>query len=225
MTTWPSRIAKTVLPCAVAACAPSAAPVHTGMQPGATDRAAVAAAVARADSVRRTFTVADVHFMSGMIPHHAQAVLMARWAPSRGARADVLAFCERIVVGQGDEIEIMRTWLAEKGQPVPAATATHHRMRMGDTEHDMLMPGMLTDAEMAQLDSARGPRFDRLFLTYMMRHHEGAITMVEELLGSVGAAQDELIIKLASDIYADQTSEIERMKTMLAGLSSGGPPS
>jgi uncharacterized protein (DUF305 family) len=208
----------------LAACGPGAPPVHTGLTPGPQDAATIAAAVARADSVRQSFTDADVHFMSGMIPHHAQAVLMARWAPTHGASAAVSAFCERIVVGQGDEIEIMRTWLRDKGLPVPAANATHHRMRMaGGMEHDMLMPGMLSDAELAQLDSARGPDFDRLFLTFMIRHHEGAITMVEELLASNGAAQDELIIKLAADIYADQTSEIGRMKIMLAG-QAGGPP-
>jgi uncharacterized protein (DUF305 family) len=161
--------------------------------------------------------------MSGMIPHHAQAVLIASWAPSHNARADIRAFCERVVVGQGDEIAIMQNWLRDRGLPVPAANATHHRMKMGDMEHDMLMPGMLNEQELARLDSARGPQFDRLFLTFMIRHHEGAITMVEDLLGSAGAAQDELIIKLASDIYADQTTEIERMKTILAAMPAGAP--
>jgi uncharacterized protein (DUF305 family) len=201
-------------------------PVHTGTTPGGQSRDVIITATTQADSVRRSFTNADVHFMSGMIPHHAQAVLIASWAPSHAARADIRAFCERVVVGQGDEIAIMQTWLRDRGLPVPAANSTHLRMKMGDMEHDMLMPGMLTPEELAQLDSARGPRFDRLFLTFMIRHHEGAITMVEELLASSGAAQDDLIIKLANDIFADQTTEIERLKTILAAMpSSGTPPS
>ncbi|HEY5545342.1 MAG TPA: DUF305 domain-containing protein [Gemmatimonadaceae bacterium] len=200
------------------------APVHTGTTPGGQSRDVIIAATTQADSVRRSFTDADVHFMSGMIPHHAQAVLIAGWAPTHAARADIRAFCERVVVGQGDEIAIMQNWLRDRGLPVPAANSTHLRMKMGNMEHDMLMPGMLTPEELAQLDSARGPRFDRLFLTFMIRHHEGAITMVEELLASNGAAQDDLIIKLANDIFADQTTEIERMKTILAAMSSGGTP-
>lgn len=206
----------------VSACARQA-PVHTGTTPGAQSREVIIAATTQADSVRRSFTDADVHFMSGMIPHHAQAVLIAGWAPTHGARADIRAFSERVVVGQGDEIAIMQNWLRDRGLPVPTATATHLRMKMGGMEHDMLMPGMLNAEELAQLDSARGPQFDRLFLTFMIRHHEGAISMVEDLLGSPGAAQDELIIKLANDIFADQTTEIERMKTILAAMPSGAP--
>lgn len=208
---------------AVAIACARQAPVHTGTTPGAQSREVIIAATTQADSVRRSFTDADVHFMSGMIPHHAQAVLIASWAPTHDARADIRAFCERVVVGQGDEIAIMQNWLRDRGLPVPAATATHLRMKMGGMEHDMLMPGMLNAEELARLDSARGPRFDRLFLTFMIRHHEGAISMVEELLGSPGAAQDELIIKLANDIFADQTTEIERMKTILAAMPAGAP--
>ena len=119
---------------------------------------------------------ADVDFMSGMIPHHAQAVIMAGWAPTHGARSDVRILCERIVVGQRDEIELMQTWLRDRGQPVPDAKSTRMRMKMNGVEHDMLMPGMLTDEEMAALDKARGAEFDRLFLTGMIKHHQGAIT-------------------------------------------------
>jgi uncharacterized protein (DUF305 family) len=167
------------------------------------------------------FTAADVHFMSGMIPHHAQAVLIAGWAPSHGASAAVQRFCERIVVGQSDEIALMQTWLSDRNQPVPPANATHLRMKMGDVEHDMLMPGMLSPAELAQLDSARGTDFDRLFLRAMIKHHEGAITMVDQLFGSPGAGQDEVVFKFSSDVYADQTTEIEHMKKMLAAIQAG----
>jgi uncharacterized protein (DUF305 family) len=160
---------------------------------------------------------ADVDFMAGMIPHHAQAVLIAGWAPAHGARSDVRILCERIVVGQKDEIALMQMWLSDHGQPVPATDATHHVMKMGDTEHRMLMPGMLTDAELAQLDKARGPEFDRLFLTFMIKHHEGALKMVDALFESYGGAQDETVFRLASDIWADQQAEIERMQLMLSG--------
>ena len=102
--------------------------------------------------------------MQGMIPHHAQAVKMGGWAPSHGANKDVAILCERIVVGQRDEINLMQTWLSDRGQDVPAADATHHKMKMGGMVHDMLMPGMLTDEEMAALDKARGKEWDRLFL-------------------------------------------------------------
>ena len=172
---------------------------------------------ARPDLVRQPYGAADVEFMSGMIPHHAQAVVMAGWAPSHGARPDVRILCERILVGQRDEIAFMRTWLRDRGETVPAADATHHRMKMNGVEHDMLMPGMLSAEEMAQLDKARGGEWDRLFLAGMIRHHEGAIKMVDDLFESYGALQDDDLYKFASDVYADQTTEIERMRKMLAG--------
>ena len=103
--------------------------------------------------------------MSGMIPHHAQAVIMAGWAPTHGARKDVAILCERIVVGQRDEIALMQTWLRDRGLPVPDADVDAPQDEDANgMEHDMLMPGMLTDEEMAALDRARGPEFDRLFL-------------------------------------------------------------
>jgi len=166
---------------------------------------------------------ADVHFMSGMIPHHAQAVLIAGWAASHGARADIVRLCERIVVGQGDEIALMQSWLRQKGAPVPEATATHLTMSMDGMKHDMLMPGMLSPEQLAELDIARGSKFDRLFLQAMIRHHQGAISMVDELLGSEGAAQDDLVYKFASDVYADQTTEISFMEKMLATIPPDSP--
>ena len=164
---------------------------------------------------RFPYTDADIDFMTGMIPHHAQAVIMGSWAPSHGARADVAILCARIVVGQTDEIALMQTWLADRGLPVPDAKSTRMKMKMNDVEHDMLMPGMLTDEEMAELDRARGPEFDRLFLIGMIKHHQGAIDMVNELLKAYGAAQDETMFKFANDVYADQSIEIDRMQQML----------
>ncbi len=173
---------------------------------------------ARPDLVRYPYSQADVDFMSGMIPHHAQAVLIAGWADSHGARPDIRVLCERMVIAQRDEIEFMRNWLRDRGERVPAANATHHRMKMNGVEHDMLMAGMLTAEELAQLDRARGPEWDRLFMTFMIRHHQGAIKMIDELFASYGALQDDDVYKLASDMYADQTTEIERMEKMLAGM-------
>jgi uncharacterized protein (DUF305 family) len=167
------------------------------------------------------YNEADAEFMAGMIPHHAQALIMAGWCASHGARPDLAILCERIVVGQRDEIELMQNWLGDRGLPVPDATSTRHRMTMNGVEHDMLMPGMLTDEEMAALDRARGPEFDRLFLLGMIKHHEGAIHMVDALFEKYGAAQDETVFRFASDVYADQGIEIDRMKQMLEG---GGRP-
>jgi uncharacterized protein (DUF305 family) len=169
----------------------------------------------RPDLVAYAYTKADVEFMQGMIPHHAQAVKMCAMAPTHAGRREVKLMCERMLVSQRDEIRNMRVWLIDRGQYVPPADATHHRMKMGDMEHDMLMPGMLSDAEMAQLDKARGEAWDRMFLTFMIRHHQGAIKMVEDLLATDGAAQGDDIYGFASDVFADQTAEIERMQKLL----------
>ena len=176
----------------------------------------------RPDLVRQPYNEADVDFMSGMIPHHAQAVLIAGWAASHGARPDVRILCERMVIAQRDEIAFMRTWLRDRGQAVPDANATHHRMKMNGVEHDMLMPGMLSPDELKQLDKARSQEWDRLFLTFMIRHHEGALKMVDDLFDAHGALQDDDVFKFASDLYADQNTEIERMQKMLAGTDKGG---
>jgi uncharacterized protein (DUF305 family) len=177
---------------------------------------------ARPDLVRAPYSAADIEFMSGMIPHHAQAVLIAGWAASHGARSDVRVLCERIVVAQRDEIEFMRNWLRDREEPVPDANATHHRMKMNGVEHDMLMPGMLTPEQLVQLDKARNAEWDRLFLSSMIRHHEGALKMVDDLFNAYGAMQDDDVFKFASDMYADQTTEIERMQKMLAGTEPAG---
>jgi uncharacterized protein (DUF305 family) len=167
-------------------------------------------------------TAPDVHFITGMIPHHAQAVKMAGWAATHGASAPLQRFAERIAVAQRDEIAMMRAWLRQQGQPVPDTNATHMMMQHDGMSHAMLMPGMLTDAELAALDAARGVEFDRLFLGFMIRHHEGAVTMVDELFASHGAAQDEFVFRFASDVFADQTTEIEFLQGMLDALP---PPS
>lgn len=162
------------------------------------------------------YTPADVHFLAGMIGHHAQAIQMAGWAPSHGASPAVRALCERIVVAQNDEIAFAQRWLREHGEYVPPADPRGHIMK--DMDHPMLMPGMLTPEQMAQLDAARGREFDRLFLTFMIQHHQGALTMVDQLLKVPGAAENGPINRFATDVHADQTTEINFMTLMLADL-------
>ena len=178
------------------------------------------AAQANADGALPPFAPPDAEFMTGMIVHHAQAVLIAGWAPSHGASPAVQTMSERIVVGQNDEIAIMQRWLRQRGQPVPDPASPH--AQMPGMDHGAMMPGMLTDEQLAQLDQARGVDFDRLFLTFMIEHHLGAIVMVDKLFGTQGAAQDETTFRLASDVYADQTTEIGRMRKMLAALPPTG---
>jgi uncharacterized protein (DUF305 family) len=175
---------------------------------------------AKADHGQMPFTAADVKFMQGMIHHHAQAIVMADWAQTHGARSDIKILAQRIDVAQRDEIAFMQRWLKERGQTVPDPMELHEGMAgmpgMSDSE---LMPGMLTAAQMAALDSARGPDFDRLFLTGMIQHHQGAITMVNQLFGTPGAGQELYVFRFASDVNADQQTEIDRMRRMLATIS------
>ena len=180
------------------------------------------AAQAAADNGRPPYTRADVKFMQGMIAHHGQAIMMAALAPTSSTRADVRVLAERIDVSQRDEIEYMQRWLRERGETVPDAHAGHDMARGNMAGHDMarmagpLMPGMLTAEQMQELTAARGPEFDRLFLTFMIRHHEGAITMVKELFSTPGAGQELNVWKFASEVEADQGSEIDRMRTMFS---------
>ena len=175
------------------------------------------AQIAAADSGRPAYTRADVDFISGMIGHHAQAVLMAGWAKSHGASASVQGLAERIVVAQQDEIAFMSRWLKERREPVPSADPSHMMMAGMDMK---LMPGMLTPEQLTALDKARGSDFDRLFLQDMIQHHNGALTMVATLFDSHGAAQDEDVFKFAVDVHADQTTEINRMTLMLQSVPS-----
>lgn len=186
------------------------------------------------------YTAADVQFMQGMISHHAQAITMANWAPSHGASDNVRVLCARIAVSQRDEIHSMQRWLGDRHEMVPDSSggmAGMAGMDMGSAQPSpgqptsraatgaagaastsrgaALMPGMLTADQMAELDRARGPDFDKLFLVYMIQHHEGALTMVKQLMDTQGAAQDEVVFKFASDVNADQTAEIDRMAKML----------
>lgn len=210
-----------------AACnGPAPGTVHPSPEPARpTPQPAVLSGVdkARADSARYPYTEADIHFMSGMIAHHAQAIVMARWAPTHGAGPTVRTLCQRIINAQTDEIALMQQWLRDRNQQVPEATATGMKMSMNGQEHRMLMPGMLTEDQLRQLDQAKGTEFDRLFLIFMIQHHQGAITMVKELFDTYGAGQDNLVFKFASDVNIDQTTEIARMEQILTAIVTSPP--
>jgi uncharacterized protein (DUF305 family) len=153
-------------------------------------------------------TEADVRFMQMMIGHHAQAVFMTRLAEAAGASDRVLRLATKIDLSQAGEIALMQGWLAEYGQHVPGM----------DSWRQMSMPGLLTAPQIQQLSAARGRDFDRLFLRLMITHHEGAIQMVHELLGTPRAGQEVDINVLANEIEAAQLAEIELMWQMLAEL-------
>jgi uncharacterized protein (DUF305 family) len=210
----------TALPLAalvLAACGGQASHNRGGATPAPASAQTAGAAQAEADSARNPYTAADVHFMQSMIGHHSQAIAMATWAPTHGASASVRTLAERIINAQQDEIVTMQTWLGDRHQTVPAAGPM--KMMMNGKETVMLMPGMLTEEQMHQLDLARGSDFDRLFLTDMIQHHKGAVSMVKDLFGTYGAGQDEVIFKFASDVNVDQTTEIARMERMLTSFA------
>ena len=148
--------------------------------------------------------------MQGMIGHHAQAVEMVALIADRSASTDLKRLGLRIQVSQEDEMNMMRKWLEVRGEKIPGPHAHH--------EPGGFMPGMLTSEEMAALAAAKGVDFDRLFLLGMIKHHGGALTMVDELFKSPGAGQDGDIYAFASDVIADQQMEMDRMGLMLREL-------
>lgn len=194
---------------------------------------------ARTDSARMRFTEADVEFVTGMIGHHAQALIMSDLAPTNGASPQVQTLAARIINAQKDEIALMQQWLRDRGQPVPMVRIdglnltiemsapegqmnhNEHNEHNEHAGHDMhageahMMPGMLTQEQLEELAAAFGPEFDRLFLTGMIAHHGGAVTMVTDLFAVDGTGQDEAVFKLASDVQVDQLTEIARMELML----------
>ena len=201
---------------------PSTAPPSPGVTSSPADLEATYRA--RLDSARMRFTPADVHFMTGMIGHHAQALVIAGMAPTHGASASIRTLCARIINSQQDEIATMQRWLRERAQPVPEVHIEGTMVMLHGVAHDMTMPmpGMLTPAQLQELDAASGPAFDQLFLKYMIQHHRGAVTMVHDLFATDGAGQDEAVFKFASDVQVDQTTEVARMERMLSALPDGG---
>lgn len=153
-------------------------------------------------------TAAETRFMQRMIAHHAQALEMTALLAARTSREDMQLLGKRIHLSQADEIEMMREWLNVRGVPLPNGDGPH--------SHDgAVMPGMLTAEEMRRLADAKGGEFDRLFLELMIKHHEGALIMVDELFATPGAGQQSEIFTFASDVEADQRIEIDRMSVML----------
>lgn len=211
---------------AVFATARPAAAQSTAMAAANAPGEAAAIAKARADSARLPYTKADIDFMTGMIGHHSQAIVISRWAPTHGASSSVQTLAARIINAQQDEIRTMQQWLRDRQLPVPDGHAGMMMMNgtdmaMGDMKGEPLMPGMLSDAQLKELDTANGQKFDLLFLRDMIQHHEGAITMVKQLFDSYGAGQDEIVFKLATDANVDQATEIARMQKMLVAEMFG----
>ena len=229
--------------------APRAEAQDTGAaQPAALSEAEFEALYhARTENARLRFTEADVEFVTGMIGHHAQALIMSDLAPTHGASSQIQVLAARITNAQKDEIALMQQWLRDRGQPVPVVKIDGLQLMIGmsdpsgtETKHDAehehdtdhaehvghggqsghMMPGMLTQEQLVELDAAYGPEFDRLFLTGMIHHHGGAVTMVHDLFAIDGAAQDEAVFKLASDIQVDQRTEIARMTLMLEEMQN-----
>ena len=220
---------------ATAACASA-----TGGSGPATAPGDGSAEAARSERPAGSHSADDVSFMRGMIHHHAQAVAMARLVPDRTGSPAVRRLAARILNSQETEISLMADWLRDRGEPVPelassALAAAQEERAPGAAERTlappggwdagMQMPGLLSDQQMARLEEARGEDFDRLFLRYMIEHHGGAVTMVEKLVRSPDGAREESVFRLASGIRADQSSEIDRMRTMLReSLFEGDSP-
>ena len=163
-------------------------------------------------------TTKDVEFMRGMIMHHAQAVEMTAMIDRRTQNKDVRLLGARISQSQTDEINFMKNWLAVRGEenaaPMPGMKMSHsHGSEMAD--HKMLMPGMLSEKQMDALRRSKGTDFDKLFLTGMIQHHTGALTMVKEMFDTAGAGQDAELFNFASDVDSGQRAEIKRMQTLL----------
>jgi uncharacterized protein (DUF305 family) len=154
------------------------------------------------------YTEDDVRFMQGMIAHHAQAIYMSRMAVAHGATPRVLKFANKIDQSQQAEIRLMQEWLRANDQIAPDTSAWRH----------MTMPGMLTAQQLVELDSSKGPAFDRHFLALMIQHHQGALKMVKDLLTNPRAAQDVDVSVFANDVQTVQTAEIGLMERMLDNL-------
>lgn len=196
---------------AVAACKTATGGASSGtpiLQPGAPGQQTKTITTAQATDLSKVgATAADIKFMQGMIGHHAQAVEMVALINDRTADPQMKKLGLRIQISQEDEMNMMRKWLSDRGAAIPGPHAHH--------EPGGMMPGMLTPEEMQALADAKGVAFDRLFLMGMIKHHGGALSMVDELFKTPGAGQESGIFAFASDVEADQKMEIERMGLML----------
>lgn len=191
--------------------APNGTPTQRVIQPGAPGESnrSLTAPPAIPDFV----VAADVQFLQQMLQHHAQAVEMTALVPERSSRDDVRLFAERISISQDEEIDIMQSWLRERGEPVLDPSGEHHGP-------DGEMPGMLSQEQLAELEAASGQEFDRLFLRYMYQHHEGAVEMVETLHSDDGG-QDSFVYSLVKEIDTDQRIEMDRILEMQKKMGFG----
>jgi uncharacterized protein (DUF305 family) len=210
----PPTTALCVLGLALAAVTGTAAAQAPIVNPGAPGSPPRWLQPAEAIALARTaYTSADVQFLQGMIPHHQQAIDMAALAKQRTNRKELLEAAGRIDASQQDEIEFMRDWLEERNEPMQAS-AEH-------AEHaSHAIKGMATPEQMAALAAATGTDFDRQFLTLMIKHHEGAVDMVEALVEQPGSAYEPALFEFTRDVTNDQNAEIERMNVLLVGLSA-----
>ena len=206
------RLLAIVVTLAVAACRSASGDAPMVVQPGAPgEPSRVVTGSAATETPQPLHTAADVRFMQEMIGHHAQALEMTELLKTRSTSEDMHKLALRIELSQRDEIQMMQEWLRSRGAAVPDEHAHH--------AHDAkLMPGMLTKEEMARLAAAKGVAFDRLFLEFMIKHHQGALIMVRDLFATPGAGQEVEISAFASDVDADQLIEIRRMGIMLKEL-------
>lgn len=177
----------------------------------------------RIEQSRSNFSPADVDFMIGMIGHHAQALVMSSLADQNSNRRDIKTLAARITNAQTDEIWLMQQWLRDRNQIVPEYSINGIELTVRGGAHTINhrnMPGVLTDSQLRELRDAQGADFDRMYLTFMIQHHEGAVYMVRELFAQDGAALDEEVFRLASDIHVEQITEIERMQSMLDAMAA-----
>jgi uncharacterized protein (DUF305 family) len=209
-----SPIASLFLLSAIAASAQQSAPI---VQPGAPGQPGKLLTEATVRTPPRAPFNADIEFMQGMIMHHSQAVEMVALLRTRGKSPVLKSFGEKISVSQTDEIGFMKRWLEDRGKPTTMEMDHSHMSaeEMKNMNMHMLMPGMLTPEQMAALEKAKGAQFDHLFLTGMIQHHGGALTMVDDLFNTPGAGQDPVLFDFATDIENTQSAEIKIMRGML----------
>ncbi len=227
--TWKIRVVVSVAACLCILVATSASTLYAQqpapakpvvVQPGAPGKATRILS-SKTKAKLPPLSTADVQFMQGMIMHHAQAVEMTALIESHTENKDVRSLGARISHSQSDEIAFMKRWLISRGQPISEPMADMH-MRHKNMSHEqmMMMPGMLSSEQMEALRKAKGEEFDRLFLTGMIQHHGGALTMVKDLHNTAGAAQDAEIFNFATDVDSGQRAEIRIMQNMLERKSS-----
>jgi uncharacterized protein (DUF305 family) len=186
----------------------------TTIQPGAPGEASRVVTGGEIVPAPARHTPADVSFMSGMIVHHAQAVVMTALVPERTQNPTIRLLAGRVASSQEDEMALMTRWLRARGEAAPDGHGHH-----GHADHAH-MPGMLSDEQLTELADARDTEFDRLFLEFMIQHHEGALVMVEQLFASEAGGQEAQIFNFASHLDSDQRTEIARMRALLRTLPS-----